>query len=566
MKFCDDSPVAPALLFRDLLVRRGEFVTFDEKCAIVPRATRLIGAAHAYLWGDGVISRHNVTDWRKLANVLLSAEVTKEPTPAYRLWLLLESDGRRAIRNIAKSDAPSIYDKREAAQAIGVVLECSGFYDSRYWRTIQGSRSCAAILRKGCTSPTEVAKANAHLLAIALPGMFSEVDKWGDGVSIEMLDRLHTDGFDKMCLCFGDLSSGTYHQDVLAKADRDGLLVGPYDSYHTIHAPNTTRRHSDEVDVTWETASFDWRLFRQGPVLSRDCKPVPGFQGTGFALSPIAAFPYVKSRVSRMMRRGEYSAWFVDCDAAGELLDDFSSQHTASQRGDANWRLRRLKWISNTWGIPVGSEGGAAFAVPAIDFAHGIATPVIGFGDPDLTDPKSQYWLGGNWPSDGPRLFMSSVPLKPEYQAIYFEPRFRLPLYQTVFHDSLISTHHWTTGSLKFLDQAATVELIDMLYCVPPLYHLNLDEYAARRDRICRHYQVFTRVHRLLAGKRMTAFDILTEDRLVQRTSFGNRSVIVANFGESPYSYSEKVLPPRSVMIDIANERGSYDALWVGEK
>src|SRR4029077_10868435 len=134
------------------------------------------------------------------------------------------------------------------------------------------------------------------------------------------------------------------------------------------------------------------------------------------------------------------------------------------QQQDAQARCDRMKWMSSAHGIVVGSEGGTAIAAPAIHFAHGMLTPVIGWGDPDLTSRDSKYFLGGYWPPDGPAVFVKQVPLKPYYQKFFFDPRYRLPLYETVFHDSVIATHHWSAASLKFKDQVQTVALLESLY------------------------------------------------------------------------------------------------------
>src|SRR5205085_622435 len=51
------SPIEPALYYRQRLIDGSGFVTLAEKIARTPATARLLGAAHAYLWGDGVIGR-----------------------------------------------------------------------------------------------------------------------------------------------------------------------------------------------------------------------------------------------------------------------------------------------------------------------------------------------------------------------------------------------------------------------------------------------------------------------------------------------------------------------------
>jgi hypothetical protein len=173
-------------------------------------------------------------------------------------------------------------------------------------------------------------------------------------------------------------------------------------------------------------------------------------------------------------------------------------------------------------------------------------TPVIGWGDPRLTDRDSPYYLGQYYPPDGPRVFMQQVPLAPGYEKFFFDPRFRLPLFETVYHDSLIATHEWGEGSLKFSDEVVNDALIEALYQVPPLYHLNLREWRRLRDQIVARYRFWSPLHRETALLPLTQFEWLTPDRLVQRTQFGERVEIVANFSSEEWASGEMRVPAHS--------------------
>ena len=190
---------------------------------------------------------------------------------------------------------------------------------------------------------------------------------------------------------------------------------------------------------------------------------------------------------------------------------------------------------------------------PVIHFAHGVMTPVIGWGDPDLSNKQSEYYFGTYYPPDRPRVFFEPVPMKEEYRYIYFEPRFRLPLFQTVFHDSVIATHHWLFASLKAKDCAETVELLELLYQVPPLYHLNPSELQTRKEQLKRHYDFFSPLHRETALLPMTDFQWLTPDGTVQRTSFGNKIEILANFGSTAFQAGDTHVATRSILIKGQN-------------
>src|SRR5262249_39246670 len=128
-------------------------------------------------------------------------------------------------------------------------------------------------------------------------------------------------------------------------------------------------------------------------------------------------------------------------------------------------------------------------------------------------------------------------------------PRFRLPLFETVFHDSVVATHHWSWPSLKTRDQAKTVELLELLYQVPPLYHLNIAEFEKRKPQIKRHYDFFSPLHRETALLPLTGFERLTPDGMVQRTVFGDKIEIVANFGTEDFHHGDAVIGKQSIWV-----------------
>ena len=54
-------------------------------------------------------------------------------------------------------------------------------------------------------------------------------------------------------------------------------------------------------------------------------------------------------------------------------------------------------------------------------------------------------------------------------------------------------------------------------------------------------------MHERLAHQAMTGFDWLSDDRLIQRTSFADGTKLIANFAEVPRTSDGLSLPPHSV-------------------
>ena len=533
------SPVAPAKQYRHYLQQKAEFVSFAEKIEKTPAAERLLGAAHIYLWGGKLLSQYDVTDWQTFATRL-----SGDSGIATQIWAQLNAEARKAIREIVQSAHASKYVRRVVSRAISEQLEKPDFYNSTIWTEIPLTSEAEKLISRDVStlSLTEVYRRNCLLFYAAFFDTLRHPDEWGDGLSVKLLEQFAENGLDRLWLGVDSWQDGFRHPAAIAKAKELGYLVGPYDSYHSIHHPN-------EKD-TWETAQFDLSLYASGAIVNADGTKSRGFKKKGYHLSPLVAQPYVENRVNGIVAQmpSDFNTWFIDCDAYGEIYDDYSTSHPATQLDDMNARLARIAWIRDTHNIVVGSEGGAAYSASTLHFAHGMTVPVIGWGDPDMKSKTSPYYVGGYWPPEGPAVHIKQVPLKPNYLYHYYDPRFRLPLYQIVFHDSVVTTHHWGSGSLKFKNAIGTLALLELLYNVPPLYHLNIDEFSKHKAWIKRYYAFFSPLHKQIGGKVMTDFEWLSDDRQVQRTEFGNMVEMYANFGTEPFEHEGVAIPGRSVI------------------
>jgi len=543
----NDSPVEPAKKFRDWLEQQGRLVAMAEKIRKTPRAERLLGAAHIYLWGDEPFSRHDIprNKWRSFCQELIEQAQASGPSVGKRIKELMEPGKWGEVIRISKSEWPDNYTKTQVANELSRLIGRKDFFDDHSWSQAPLHGQVIELLERDrdTLSPAELCRMNSLLLHSAFEKFVLAPDQWGDGVSVKMLRQFQQHGFDRMRLCVAGWEGAEKRPAVARLADEMGYLFGTYDSYHSIHDPALLG-----TDETWPTAQFDQHLYDTGLIIRRDGTALSGFKGVGGKLSPLAARPYVEKRVRRHMQNVPYSYYFVDCDAYGELYDDYSPRHRAGQADDARARADRMRWIGETFKVPVGSEGGCHLFAEVICVSEGIFGPLFGWGDPDMKNRDSEYFLGRYYPPDGPEIFVKQVPMKEQYQFFCYDPRFRLPLYEIVYHDSVVTTNHWQNGSLKFDNMIGTVELTALLYMVPPLYHMNLDEFAKHREMMKRYYKFFSPLHRELGFSQMTEFNWLSGDRLLQRTVLGNEVELVANFSHEARQYGELAIPARSIV------------------
>lgn len=546
VRFGAGSPVEPAKVYRQWLQEQEGFVAYATKMKRVPRAERLLGAMHAYLWEAGYLHRLDIKNWVQFCGKMVRESAMALPSPARHLYTSLSPVAREAVQRLAKPAGGSIADQEIVTRELNVLLDSAGLYNKEAWNQIPLPDDTARFIRAGLDRalPAERCQANAALLLAAFRGgEFEKLENWGDGISVRMLKDLQKGGVDRACLLMNDLGAGRRRPEVAQRADQMGYAYSAYDSYHSLHLPS-------ERD-TWATAQFDAMAMENGPILRRDGSGEPGFKGKGFKFSPVVARPYVERRVTTMMVYSPFSAWFIDADATGECHDNYSEVVPATEGSDFAARMERLQWISRSFNVPVGSERGTGLASSALFYAHGMLTPSLNGQDPDYKDAASPYFMGNYTPEGAPSLFFKPARLKPATRKFFLDPNYRLPLYQIAFHDSVVTTHHWTSSSLKFEEERTTTALVEQLYNVPPLYHLNRDTWLSEGKQIVARHKFFGPLHRELGLQAMTDFLWLTPDRTIQMTTFANGTYIVANFSNEPWqseSFKLKV-PARSVAV-----------------
>ncbi len=528
--WCGNDPLDVARAFRSWREKAGNIGAIPkprrllEKVSALPTVARLFGAPHIYLWGPALFSRHDVDQqkWIPFARALRDADAE---SMTGRLVATFSASQRDKLMQLAKSQWPEKWLTLEVAAAIEAGLT---------------NRELSGLSQDA--TPAEVVRKNSDALGEATREFVHKPGTWGDGLSLPMLESLQAAGIDRAVLLLSDFYGRSPKPEVATRAAALGYLLGPYDSYHSVHDPKAA------PDATWETAQFDQAAFEQGRVLNADGSGHAGFKNRGYHFSPAAAWPYFQQRVRSALDHVPFSAWFMDCDATAECFDDYNPLHPASRVDDLKARRQRLHWLESEKKLVVGSEEGSVLFADVMHFGHGIQTPYLGHLSPAFKDPDSASFLGRHWPPDSPANFFKPAAVPPALKTPYFDPRVRIPLYQAALGDELIVTHHWSFDSFKFSDVAAQRELLELLYMVPPLYHLNRETWPQRRDRIVRHFRFWSPIHRKLATAPLTRFEWLSPDRRLQRTTFrtpDGDATITVNFSDGPI----EGFPPESATV-----------------
>ncbi|AEW97387.1 MULTISPECIES: glycoside hydrolase [Streptomycetaceae] len=351
---------------------------------------------------------------------------------------------------------------------------------------------------------------------------------WGEARTEQGVRRMRALGLTRMWLGY-DADGDPMSARATAAARRAGYLVGPYDSFANGQDPAT----SDAPTSTWPAPVYPDYCVREA-----DGTVKSGFHGRGCYLSSQAfrlAEPtrHLLADRTRQMTANGADSYFLDVDAAGELFDDHSPAHPMNKRQDQANRLARMRTLSGPDKLVLGSESAGSWAAPVLDFSHGSATPVADGLWPLERD--RQTW-GGYAPAKAPGVYFKPVTLPADLTKAMFDPVYRVPLYETALHDSVISLDRWELSYTKLPNVQTDRALLAVLDNSPLNLVLDgptLDRYGHQLAALQRY---FAPLHQAAGTQPMTGYRQLTADRTVQRTTFGDGVLsVTANFGTTPY-------------------------------
>jgi len=547
----DNDPVSIAKVYRSYAAQSGSLVTLEQKAADNPDIRKLYGAPFIYLWGDFIISAEDI-NWQ--------AFIQAVDTPVMKyLESLTDSqengvDFKTVLSELRNQDYVSVYQKNVVCSYLSNLLKSDGFRDPAVFTA--DSSDVEEFLARGYDNLNESEKVqlNKYSLAAELPQVFHPVSDWMKSNTTDLISDLKTSGLEQAWIGLNGVGQAYAKPELVAIAAKQGYLIGSYDSYHSIHEPGKEQ---------WETAAFtDPSLYEQATVMNKEGEKEAGFQNVGRKLNPVLSMPAVKERMQTIMEHQLlFNSWFIDCDATGEIYDDYTPEHITTQSQDLAARLKRMAYIRDTYDMVIGSEGGHDFAASTIAFAHGIELMSFSWMDDDMKkNQDSPYYIGKYYNPNGgvAEHFAKRIPIKDEYYTLFVDPAYDVPLYKLVYNDCVITGYHWDWSTFKIQDATTTRMLREVLYNVPPLYHLDADTWTAYKDDIIRHNTVWSDFAKKAVTREMTGFTYVTEDGLVQKTEYGQDLWAVANFGAEDFEYEGQVIPAKSVWICAEDDQTIY--------
>lgn len=521
-----DSWLDGAKQYRTWRIENGQSESLATKQKRNSDVSKLIGASHVYLFGKDLLSVQDVHDWWGLKEWYI--EHSK---------LLISDDAKRELSTLSKgNDWFSKYHKQLLLDSLSQSLE--DLYPV----------ASPTLADNTIEAQYTAAQNKKNWLIKHASSYLNTPTTWGQALSSEMVNNLNKAGLNHLWLGFDNWMPAFYQPNAVEMAKQSGYLVGTYDSYNTAIPA--------KLNDNWLTAQLPEPIREGCAIELADGSLKKGFRGNGFYLNPNCHLSYVKQRVKDIMRFGRFNSLFLDVDATAMAREDYRDY---SNESDMLFAFNnRMQWLSEQPALVLGSEDGNGLTTKGIAFAHGLETVGFGWTDKEMKENKqSPYYLGRWYPDHKPDFFFKPADVKEPYKSLLFSSQYRIPLYQAVFHDEVINTHHWHSDSLKFTNVQADRDLTAMLYNTPAMVHLTRDEAlssSSPRVKALKHYQDgFEPIHQQIWDKQLVDFQWLDKSGDIQQTEFSDGSKIIANFSSQTFRKGDLVVAARSIKAILSS-------------
>ncbi len=352
---------------------------------------------------------------------------------------------------------------------------------------------------------------------------------WGDGRDLAFLDDLKALGIQRIVLSYDQNPKTSAHlagPAWLARADALGYLAGPYELFEG----GTPDDSDDEPYVHWGKD-----LYPSGCIHDATGKVMAGYAHGGCEMSSEAqarhpGAPSPATRYAAHVADGATEV-FVDSDAFGEFFDDYSPDHPMTMARDRVNRLDRLGLAITRYHLVVGSENVTAWATGVTHFSHGTAQAHASSVWKLLNDDRFAGW----GPPERPNVFFKPFQPTPDEARALFGPGDRLPLYEAVFHDSVVAADRWEFGLMKVTGMERSRFAHSLLYGTPTMWNLDRKELARVGPWLKAAQDDFKTAHGWGMPIALTGFAWLSDDHLVQQATYADGRVLIANFGETDW-------------------------------
>lgn len=308
------------------------------------------------------------------------------------------------------------------------------------------------------------------------------------------------------------------YRDVMPKTDVDKII--PYRVKRSVNTPlwpDICRVDRDgSLAKAWQLHGLDGKFHDQNAVCDKE------------------TIKLVKRNALPDIERVGYNSRLIDVQAGATLCECWSPVHPCTRAQSLEAILEEHQILCDR-GIVMGVEVGSEATLSIYHYSEGMMSP----------DTLRPYEAGRKMTT-----IYTGDDIPEVFRKYSLNPKYRIPLWQLVYHDCAASYFYWGDSSNCCPELMKRRDLLCALYGEGPLYSLTVSQWNQRKQELAESYHRVSPICQKVRFAAMTDFAILTEDAAVQRTTFANGVTVTVNFSPNEVTLPDGTLmPPESVVV-----------------
>ena len=269
----------------------------------------------------------------------------------------------------------------------------------------------------------------------------------------------------------------------------------------------------------------------------------------GTYVCPKAVREEMIKRVERELNIYPHETYFIDVYQANGLYECYDEKHTLSRQAYAEAILENLKLLQDRYGTYIGGEYGSDYAAAYGVYVHGMMTLQRTWFGSEIVQKDTIYY-NGNWEdNERPSIMLSSHTASPTYLKYSINERLRVPLYELVYHDAVITSWRWEDGNHHAPEIWWKKDLFNILYGSAPLWSLDRENWSRYRETFKKSYGKMAPWLSEVMGQEMVSHRFISQDRQVQESLFDSGKRVIVNFSEETYDFDGNTVMPRDFLV-----------------
>lgn len=350
-------------------------------------------------------------------------------------------------------------------------------------------------------------------------------------------ERIRNAGVDKALMGIFFSEDSAYVSELYRKY---GYLATQYDNYSDVMDPKLLELVPNNRARACDYTRRRMKDYPDGVRVSGDGTLAPawslkGFDGNFYSqnrLCPAVAKERMMEEIPQILAQyPDYAGRFID--VLGVRSERCCSEaHPLTLKESIQVKGEAFSFLGDI-GLIAGTEDGFEDLLDSLVYTEGMHSPM----------------LFRNRNSGRQHAHTYSTEREEHIRAQMLDPSCRVPLWHLVYHDSLIAFPYWGDSTASSEALLGRKVLFACLYGCAPLYSCFVKELDGLLDGIISSYQKITAVHEKVAELPMTDFEVLSGDYLLQRSVFGDRYEVIANFSDEERCYNGRTVKPNDYLF-----------------